>query len=415
MPKDKLWNRYFILVCLTPLLTGLCMNMLNSILAPFANGMWDSKSLGGLLTTFFNIGSIVMAFFCGPLVDRHGRRNMYVIGAILCGAPTVFCALFPTPAVCLTARLIQGIAKGITTVAAASIVAEVVPASRLGEAMGYYGIGTSISMAFGPMLGLLLSSGGAYSRMFFACAALYGAAAAMGFGITYEKEPAYQEIIALRKHPGQGAEGDSPGAYTGIWKLIERKALLASLNYTICFGSYSCVLVFITVYSQEILGFGAGAISAFYFLTAATMLLIRTTCGWIFDRKGALWIIVPTHLALIFMLLLLASRPDTLAMYLLTGALYGAGMGLAMPSYNALCVVDSPRERSAQANATFYFMMDFGILIASACFGVLIDSYADPADGYRMMFLISVGVCLVSLVMSCLCFNEEARRKRREN
>ena len=54
-----------------------------------------------------------------------------------------------------------------------------------------------------------------------------------------------------------------------------------------------------------------------------------------------------------------------------------------------MAVVDSPADRGAQANACFYFLMDFGILIASSCFGKLMDASASVEAGYNQMFLIS--------------------------
>ncbi|MBQ1289389.1 MAG: hypothetical protein IIY23_04425, partial [Erysipelotrichaceae bacterium] len=75
----------------------------------------------------------------------------------------------------------------------------------------------------------------------------------------------------------------------------------------------------------------------------------------------------------------------------------------------------TPAKRSATANATFYFMMDFGILFASAGFGALIDASATAEIGYRMTFLISIGVCLFSMLLAIYFFNNKAIAKRRKD
>ena len=102
------------------------------------------------------------------------------------------------------------------------------------------------------------------------------------------------------------------------------------------------------------------------------------------------------------------------AAFLAAGACYGVGMADVTPALNAVAVVDSPADRGAQANACFYFLMDFGILIASSCFGKLMDASASVEAGYNQMFLISAGVLAVSLLISFLTLNEKAREKRRD-
>ena len=77
--KQTIWTKDFILVCLVALVTNICMRMLDSNLASFASEAWNSKALGGQLTSFFNVGSILMAFFAGKVVDMRGRRNSLVI------------------------------------------------------------------------------------------------------------------------------------------------------------------------------------------------------------------------------------------------------------------------------------------------------------------------------------------------
>ena len=409
--KETVWNRYFVLACIVALVTGICMRMLDSNLAPFADAAWSSKTLGGYLTSIFNVGSITMAFLSGRLVDLKGRRNCLIVGALVFGLPTFACALWPTPAVTLTVRFVQGVGKGVVNVAAAAIVSDVVPRSRMGEGMGLFGLGNTLSTAFGPMLGLALTAGGNFTTMFLVCAALYTSVAVIGVGIDYEKKlPA-----AAPAASSPAEEGQPEKEYRGVWKLIERKAILPSLNYTICFASCACVLVFVTVYAQEILELSSTQIGFFYTVSAGTMLLIRLFGGRLADRYSALAMLVPGHLALGAMLVILTFfAKGNYPLFLLAGGLYGIGNAAIMPTLNAVAVVDSPKGRNGTANATFYFMMDFGVLFGSAVFGAVIDAAPTAALGYRQMYLASMGICALSLLMSVVFFNNRARARRRE-
>lgn len=408
--SNQLFNRYFVLICFAALFTGMCMQMLNSNLAPFANDRWSSKSLGGYLTTIFNAGSILMAFFSGWLVDMKGRKNCFLFACLLFGLPTLACSVWPTPAVTLAVRFIQGLAKGIVTVAAATIVSDVVPRSRMSEGMGLYGLGNTLAMALGPMVALALTRDKNYELMFFVCGLLYLSAGLIGFGIDYEKKPEYAMDIQAKKALSRSVDENH---YKGLWKMIERRALPASINYTIFFASTSCILVFITVFSQEVLGYSGSRIGMFYMIAAAVMLLVRMTTGRLADKFGALHVLIPGHLGVIAMhIILITLSRQSYTAYLVAGGLYGFCTATVMPVLNAVAVVDSPKMRNGTANATFAFLMDFGILIGSAAFGPVIDAASSPAAGYRNVFVISILVNLVSLAMAILLFNNRTRSRR---
>lgn len=258
--------------------------MLDSNLASYASVMWNSKSLGGQLTSFFNVGSILMAFFAGKVVDIRGRKNSLMIFCLLFAVPTVAMVLIPLPGVALGVRLIQGIAKGVV-VAMASVVSDVTPREKMN---GGYNLGNTISMAIGPMLGLMLVEVGGYPLMFVACAVTYGAGAAFAAFMNYEKNRKPQQEEAKQEQPAV-----SSGEYRGVWALIEKKAILPSLINTIFFGGYACILVYLTIYAQEALLLSAAQISLFYTVAAATMLVIRLTTATVADKYGAMVMIAP--------------------------------------------------------------------------------------------------------------------------
>lgn len=406
--KSSIWTKDFILVCLAGLATNICMRMLDSNLASFANDTWASKSLGGQLTSFFNVGSILMAFFAGRLVDLRGRRKMLMAFCVLFAIPTVFMALIQVPGVALGARLIQGVAKGVVTVALASIVSDITPREKMNEGMGMFNLGSTVSFAFGPMLGLALVDRGGYKLMFIVCAISYAVGALFAHFIRYEdkqEKPAVKETAA-----------EDSSEYKGVWKLIAKEAIPASLNNTIFFGSYAAILVFLTVYAQEILGLNSTQIGLFYTVAAVAMLVVRLLTAKVGDKYGPLYLIVPGHLIIMTGLLLLAlfAKGNYIA-FLAAGACYGVGQAITTPALNTCAVLDTPAKRSATANATFYFLMDFGILFASAGFGALIDASATAELGYKMTFLISVGVCAFSMLMAIFFFNNKAISKRRKD
>jgi len=61
----------------------------------------------------------------------------------------------------LLLRVLHGIGWGAATTAASTLIADIAPPSRRGEAMGIFGMASNVAMAIGPALSfmLLYSSG----------------------------------------------------------------------------------------------------------------------------------------------------------------------------------------------------------------------------------------------------------------
>ena len=57
----------------------------------------------------------------------------------------------------LLIRFIHGFSFGIATTATGTIAADIIPAVRRGEGMGYFATSTNLAMAIGPFLGLMIA------------------------------------------------------------------------------------------------------------------------------------------------------------------------------------------------------------------------------------------------------------------
>ena len=94
--------------------------------------------------------------FSGYLLDTFARKPLYLLafsvftlifgGYIVTGTVLMFIAL----------RIVHGISFGTVTVAGNTIVIDITPSSRRGEAVGYYGLANNIAMSLGPMTGLFM-------------------------------------------------------------------------------------------------------------------------------------------------------------------------------------------------------------------------------------------------------------------
>jgi predicted MFS family arabinose efflux permease len=227
----------------------------------------------------------------------------------------------------------------------------------------------------------------------------------------YEKDPEY-----IRAHQSAPKKADQPAdpEYKGIWVLLEKAALVPAICHTIYFASYSCLLVYLSIYAQEILGLDATQTGLFFTIAAITMLIVRIFGGRISDKFGPMTIVVPCHILVIAIMLLMAFVvKNSYAAYLVCACIYGIIFAAVTPALNAVAIIDSPKKRTGTANATFAFFMDFGILFTAPIFGNIIDSAATPAAGYTQMFMVSIGICVFSLVLALVLLNDKARARRR--
>src|SRR5690606_37024934 len=72
----------------------------------------------------------------------------------------------------LIIRLLHGVGWAFATTAAAAAIADLLPPSRRGEGMGWYGLAMTIAMAIGPILGVWALEGISFRGAFLLAAGL---------------------------------------------------------------------------------------------------------------------------------------------------------------------------------------------------------------------------------------------------
>ena len=106
----------------------------------------------GFLFASYAIAMIVSTFFAGRLVDRHGPRTPLLIGLVGLAAATLLFATGEPYWLLLAARLLQGIAGGMSWVAALSLIAATTPFAKRGQAMGIAMSTITLGVLIGPPL-----------------------------------------------------------------------------------------------------------------------------------------------------------------------------------------------------------------------------------------------------------------------
>ena len=115
-----------------------------------------NSAMVGITLSCYTVAALTIRPFSGYLLDTLARKPLYIIsffiftvifaGYLVAGSLTLFIIL----------RIAHGIAFGTVTVSGNTVVIDIMPSSRRGEGIGYYGLMNNIAMAIGPMVGLFL-------------------------------------------------------------------------------------------------------------------------------------------------------------------------------------------------------------------------------------------------------------------
>jgi MFS family permease len=89
----------------------------------------------------------------GALADVYGKARMLALGCVLFGLTSAACALAPSPAWLIAARVAPGAAAAIVTPASLALIGAAYPRSERNRAIGIWAAASALTTAGGPVLG----------------------------------------------------------------------------------------------------------------------------------------------------------------------------------------------------------------------------------------------------------------------
>jgi MFS family permease len=339
-----------------------------------------SALLAGLALLSFSVPSVIVRPWLGRFSDTVNPAWVLAVGLVLLVAGGLI-FLIPYLAMVFIASIIRGLGwaglntGGYTTLATAS------PASRRGEASGYYtGFQASASVAF-PAIAIWLIDGPGYEPAFLLAAALalIGVPFALALGKSHEP-PEYRATSAA----------EAPAASTG---LFETGVLLATVLNLCSTLAAPAMTAFLPLFAKHL---GIGGIGFFYVVAGLTSIIIRPLLGQKSDSIGRGPSIA---LALIsqligFSIILVSS---TLPLIILGGIFVTLGTAMNSSASTALAMdLASPQSRG-KSMATFSISFQLGAGIGALLAGALVDTV-----GYRGMFGGAIVITLIGLVLLAL-------------
>ena len=188
-PREQLWSTTFVLVVASTLCCFMVGQGLNSSTSVYVALYGGTAAYAGVLAAVFSGAAAVVRLLSGPLIDGRGRRIVMLFGFAVLIVGTVGPLFTHDVAPFVVFRILQGAGFSAVTTASATAAADALPASRMGEGIGYYGLGQALSMSVGPALALALVSTDPPENLFVGATAIAVVGLAMIFLCRYEKHP----------------------------------------------------------------------------------------------------------------------------------------------------------------------------------------------------------------------------------
>lgn len=374
--NDKLWTKDFILFCLSYLLMAAGFYFLLPTLPMFVTEvLGEDKTKIGYIIGLYALSALLIRPFSGYAFDTLGRRKIYLMSMAGFALATFLYSYASTFLLLLLLRLLHGLAWGMVTTGGGTIPADLVPARRRGEGIGYFGLAITLSMALGPMVGLWILGDNNFSMLFYATFGVTMASLILAYMVKYPK------IAQNNKNTKQ--EGKST-AKKG--QMFEAKASHASVVVFLFGFAYTGIFAFGAVYATET---GVGHSGLFFLLLAIGVSISRPSAGRLMDKKGPQQIMLLSFLLGFIGFLLLSATGHSLVIYLAAGFVIGLGCGSVIPTLQTMVMNMVLPERRGVANATYYAAVDLGIGLGAIALGY-IANWSSTAQMFRVCALMFV-------------------------
>ncbi|MFE4812419.1 MFS transporter [Peribacillus simplex] len=389
--RARLWTKDFVIVSSINFFITLIFYLLMVTLAIYAvNELNASTSEAGLISGIFIIGTLIGRLFIGRFIDSIGRKKTLFIGLIFFTLTTLLYFVDLGIGFLLVNRLIHGMAMGMASTATGTIVAQIIPATRKGEGIGYYSMSATLATAIGPFIGLYMAQHTSFQVIFSFCLALGVISLITAFFLYV---PALKVTAKVTESKG-----------FKLSNFIEPKALPISIITLLLAFCYSSVLSFISFYAIEI--DLVNTASFFFVVYAVAVLLSRPFSGPLMDRKGSNFIMYPAFIIFGIGLLLLSMTTNSFTL-LAAGFLIGLGFGNMQSSSQAIAVKLTPPHRMGMATSTFFIMLDAGL-----GFGPYILGFIIPVTGYSTLYVILGVVVILTSVLYYFLHGKKERTAR---
>ena len=358
--EEKLWTGPFLMIFLNSCLVSITTWAVLPLMSSYCLELGADLKTASVVSSLMSMTAMFLRPVSGVVVDRMNRKKLLLI-TTAANAVLAILHIFATDirmlAVC---RVLQGVAFAFSGVVSMAFSTSFLPASRLGEGLGWMALANVISQSAGPAVGLWLTDHVGFFACFIFCAVICVFSMVIIYFIPYQEEPRTVSEGGLKL-----------GNIISFWVLPY--AMIMGL-FSSCNGLDN---TFITLLGKER---GIEGFSLFFSAYSLVMFLARPVFGKLLDRYGLEKIIFPALFCTSLSAVLTGFAQSMPAM-LAAGVVKALGQSSGSPGIQATCLKKMGKEKAGIVSSTCYIGQDIGNSFAPMLGGVVADRW-----GYTVMF-----------------------------
>ena len=383
MGKDKLFTGSFCCILGANFLLFFAFYLLMPILPFYLQECFQATNgVVGIVLSCYTIAALLVRPFAGYILDMFSRKPLYLLTYLL--FTLIFGGYIVAVSIVMVVffRAIHGLAFGIVTVAGNTIVIDIMPSSRRGEGLGYYGLANNIAMAIGPMVGLFLHDYFSFNIIFI-------------FSIISGSIGLFLASQVKTKSKINSAN-NTP---LSLDRFILVNGIPAGIALLLLSIPYGVTSTYIALYAKELnLTISSGL---FFTFMAMGMMISRLFSGKLVDKGYITQVIIVGIIDVIFCYMMLAMcswisinyHSIINIVFLSVAFLVGAGFGTMFPAFNMLFVCLGKHNQRGTATSTYLTSWDVGIGIGLICGGIISQKYS-----FSIVYIFGTILCVVSLI-----------------
>lgn len=375
--ETKLWNLNYLTLLVLSIFSSTSFSMATPVLMKYAANIGLELSIAGSLSGVISITALIARPFSGLASDRINKKLLMVVSTTVSGIAVAMYGMTASAPVLFGLRILHGTAFAFSGTCNIAMASCYIPQKRMGEGIGYLGIGNIIAQAVGPNLGLALMNSCSYRAIF-----LVGGLLAIGSAVAM--------LLLVRYTPEQTdiREKTSLRFSDLIAPNLIPYAIFGGL-FSMCNGIVSSFLVMLGDIR------GIANVGVFFTVNAVTLLMVRIFGGKLMDKYSLTSILTPSYLLAATAMFLVAGAKGTVIIAI-AGILKALGQGTAQPAIQTTCIRNLPNDKRGVAVSTFYVGADVGQGLGGAIGGTVAQSFGYTAlyCGAGVLMLVALAVYL---------------------
>lgn len=373
----SLWNYSYIIALVISTITAFSFYMNQSLLAGYLQSpeIAITAQVAGVIVGLFSLTSLFCRPFCGILADRFNNFVLLLISQILLAVGLIGFAFARATGMFFFFRIINGLGFAVASTVQIALATRFIPKDKMGEGIGYLGLGNILGSAVAPGIGISISDVMGFKFMLLVSAALPAMACLL--------------LLVMKKPPQKT---------TAKKKKLNFRDILdpAAFPFSISAGTFALgngmINAYIVLFAKTR---GIESVALYFIVYAVCMLLIRPLSGKLMDKRGIRWTVCPGIVLTLISFIMLACS-QSLPLILASSVIRAIGQGSAQPSLQAGCVNFMGKDRAGVATSTYYLFSDIGQGIGPMLGGLVVGSIAGAA-GYETLFYLCAILMFLNL------------------